>query len=168
VNGPIRVLVADDHPVYVDGLAAAIARTADLELAGTCEDAATALRAIRADPPDVAVVDLRMPGMTTEELLQELAGEGLDVAVLILSVHVGGEEVHECLSLGAAGYVAKEADRAEICEAIRRVARGRVVLSTAVQTSMAAELRERRHDEKLAVSDRAAAVAEGLRRGLIA
>jgi two-component system, NarL family, nitrate/nitrite response regulator NarL len=211
-EGPIRVLVADDHPVYLDGIAAAIERATDLELTATSRDAAAALRQIRADPPDVAVLDLRMPGMTTEAALAELAGDELDVAVLILSVHVGGEEVHECLSLGAAGYVAKDADRAEICEAIRHVARGRAALSTAVQTNVAAELRARRDDapallsprehevlellatgastpviaeqlflspatvkthlhhlyEKLEVSDRAAAVAEGLRRGLIA
>jgi two-component system nitrate/nitrite response regulator NarL len=207
-NAPIRVLVADDHPVYVDGLAAAIARTDDLELIAKCHDGAEALRHIRADAPDVAVLDLRMPGMATEAVLEELDGA---CPVLILSVHVGGEEVHECLSLGAAGYVAKDADRSEICDAIRHIAHGRTVLSTDVQTSMAAELRERRsgahgllspreHEilellttgastpdiagqlylsaatvkthlhhlyEKLGVSDRAAAVAEGLRRGLI-
>jgi two-component system, NarL family, nitrate/nitrite response regulator NarL len=150
--------------------------------------------------------------MTTEAILADLAGNEHDVAVLILSVHIDGDEVHECLSLGAAGYIAKDADRAEICEAIRSVAGGRTVLSTAVQTNMAAELRQRRNGahallspreheilellatgastpaiaarlhlsaatvkthlhhlyEKLGVSDRAAAVAEGLRRGLIA
>jgi two-component system nitrate/nitrite response regulator NarL len=205
------VLVADDHPVYLDGIAVAIGGEPDLEVTGTARDAAEALRQIRADPPDVAVLDLRMPGMTTETALAEIAAEELDVAVLILSLHIGGEEVHECLSLGAAGYVAKDADRTEICDAIREVARGRAALSAGVQTSMAAELRARRNGahallspreheilgllatgastpaiaeqlflspatvkthlhhlyEKLAVSDRAAAVAEGLRRGLI-
>jgi two-component system nitrate/nitrite response regulator NarL len=211
-NGPIRVVVADDHPVYLDGLAAAIRRAQDLELVATCRDAAEAVRQIRAATPDVAVLDLRMPGMTTEAALAELAGDAHDVAVLILSVHVDGDEVHECLSLGAAGYVAKDADRAEICEAIRTVAGGGTVLSAAAQSNMAAELRQRRNGahallspreheilellatgastpaiaeqlflsaatvkthlhhlyEKLGVSDRAAAVAEGLRRGLIA
>jgi two-component system nitrate/nitrite response regulator NarL len=211
-NGAIRVLVADDHPVYLDGLVAAIKRAPDLELVATCRDGAAAVRHIRAAPPDVAVLDLRMPGMTTEAVLAELAGDDADVAVLILSVHIDGDAVHECLSLGAAGYIAKDADRAEICDAIRSVARGRTILSTAVQTNMAAELRQRRsgahallspreHEilellatgastpaiaarlylsaatvkthlhhlyEKLGVSDRAAAVAEGLRRGLIA
>jgi two-component system nitrate/nitrite response regulator NarL len=203
------VLVADDHPVYLDGLAAAIKRAPDLELVATCGDGAAALRHVRAVTPDVAVLDLRMPGMTTEAVLAELGG---DVPVLILSVHVDGDAVHECLSLGAAGYIAKDADRAEICDAIRAIARGRTVLSPDAQTNMAAELRQRRssahallspreHEilellatgastpaiaarlylsaatvkthlhhlyEKLGVSDRAAAVAEGLRRGLIA
>ena len=131
--------------------------------------------------------------------------------MLVLSVHVGAGEVHECVSLGAAGYLAKDTDRAEICDAIRAVAQGRIVLSGEAQAAMAAELQHRRAAEreqlsareseildllaggasapdiaaqlylstatvkthlhnlyrKLDVSDRAAAVAEGMRRGLI-
>jgi two-component system, NarL family, nitrate/nitrite response regulator NarL len=209
--GSTRVLVADDHPVYLDGLAAAIERSADLELVATCRNGAEALHRIRADAPDVAVLDLRMPGLSTQAILQELAAAELPCRVLILSVHVEGDEIHECLSLGAAGYVAKDADRSEICDAIRSIANGRTVLSGEVMTSMAAELQQRRTGThglltpreseilallaggasapdvaaslqlstatvkthlhnlyvKLDVSDRAAAVAEGLRRGLI-
>jgi two-component system, NarL family, nitrate/nitrite response regulator NarL len=206
-----RVLVADDHPVYVDGLAAAIDRAGDLELVATCTDGVEALARIRADPPDVAVLDLKMPRLSAPDVLRGLDADGIDCPVLILSVHVDGERVHECLTLGAAGYVAKDADRDEICAAIRSVACGRTVLSTGAQAGVAAELKHRRgadrrllsrrereildmlasgatapviaarlhvstatvkthlHHlyEKLAVSDRAAAVAEGMRRGLI-
>jgi two-component system nitrate/nitrite response regulator NarL len=205
------VLIADDHPVYLDGLAAAIGRTSDLQLVATCRNGADALERIRAEPPDVAVLDLRMPRLGAKEVLEELAEDGTACRVLVLSLHVGGEQVHECLSLGAAGYVAKDADRAEICEAIRGVAQGRTVLSGDAQAAMAIELTLRRsaarsllsarereilhllaggasapdiagrlhlstatvkthlHNlyEKLEVSDRAAAVAEGMRRGLI-
>jgi two-component system, NarL family, nitrate/nitrite response regulator NarL len=205
------VLIADDHPVYVDGLAAAIERTGDLELLGTCVNGAEALERIRAESPDVATLDLRMPRLGAAEVLAELVGEDSTCRVLVLSFHVGGEQVYECLSLGAAGYVAKDADRAEICEAIRGVAHGRTVLSSDAQAAMAAELAHRRsggrsllsaregeilnllasgasapdiagqlhlstatikthlHNlyDKLEVSDRAAAVAEGMRRGLI-
>ena len=208
---PTRVLIADDHPVYVDGLAAAIKRTADLELLGTCGSGAEALERIRAESPDVAVLDLRMPSLGAAEVLAELAGEESSCRVLVLSFDVGGGQVYECLSLGAAGYVAKDADRAEICEAIRGIAQGRTVLSGEAQAAMATELTRRRSStrrllsaregeilnmlaggasapeiaarlhlstatvkthlhnlyEKLQVSDRAAAVAEGMRRGLI-
>lgn len=211
-SASIRVLIADDHPIYIDGLAAAIKRTHDLELVAMCRDGAEALERIRAEQPDVAVLDLRMPRMATTAILEELAagGDG-KTRVLVLSVHVGAGEVHECVSLGAAGYLAKDTDRAEICDAIRAVADGRAVLSSEAQTAMAAELTRRRsaarsvlsgregevlqllaggasapdiaarlhlstatvkthlHNlyEKLEVSDRAAAVAEGMRRGLI-
>jgi len=207
-----RVLIADDHPIYIDGLAAAIERTDDLELIGKCRDGAEALERIRADAPDVAVLDLRMPRLDATGVLEELvAGDGPTCRVLVLSVHVGAGEVHECVSLGAAGYLAKDTDRAKICEAIRAVAQGHVVLSGEAQAAMAAELQHRRAAEreqlsaresqildllavgssapdiaaqlylstatvkthlhnlyrKLDVSDRAAAVAEGMRRGLI-
>jgi DNA-binding NarL/FixJ family response regulator len=93
-NATIRVLVADDHPVYVDGLTAAIANADDLDLVGTCGDGTAALAQIRANAPDVAVLDLRMPGMSAQALLQEESGE---CPVPILSVHFGGDDVHECL-----------------------------------------------------------------------
>jgi two-component system nitrate/nitrite response regulator NarL len=209
--GPIRVLIADDHPIYIDGLAAAVERTTDLDLVATCRDGAEALERIRAEAPDVAVLDLRMPRLETTAILEELAADGPACRVLVLSVHVGAGEVHECVSLGAAGYLAKDTDRAEICNAIRAVAQGRTVLSGDAQAAMASELMRRRsaarsvlseregevlqllstgasapdiaaqlhlstatvkthlHNlyEKLEVSDRAAAVAEGMRRGLI-
>jgi len=207
---PTRVLVADDHPVYLDGLAAAIERAGDLELVATCRNGQEALERIRSEPPDVAVLDLRMPRLGAEAILMELAGE-LPCAVLVLSVTVDGDDVHECISLGAAGYIAKDADRGEICDAIRGVAAGRTVLSGDAATGMASALQHRRavqHGQltdregevlnllatgasapdiagqlhlsaatvkthlhnlyaKLGVSDRAAAVAEGMRRGLI-
>ena len=90
-GGSIRVLVADDHPVYLDGLAAAIERTGDLELLGTCTNGAEALERIRAESPDVAVLDLRMPRLGAAEVLQELAAEETPCRVLVLSFHVGGE-----------------------------------------------------------------------------
>ncbi|HEX5619694.1 MAG TPA: response regulator transcription factor [Solirubrobacteraceae bacterium] len=205
-----RVLVADDHPVYLDGLAAAIERADDLELVATCRNGQEALERLQSEPPDVAVLDLRMPRLGAHAILTELAGE-LPCAVLVLSVHVDGEDVHECISLGAAGYIAKDADRGEICDAIRGVAAGRTVLSGEAATGIASSLQHRRAVEhgrltdresevlsmlatgasapdiasqlhlssatvkthlhnlyaKLGVSDRAAAVAEGMRRGLI-
>jgi two-component system nitrate/nitrite response regulator NarL len=208
-----RVLVADDHPVYLDGLAAAIERTGDLELVATAKNGEEALQRIRQAPPDVAVLDLRMPRLTARAILTELNDEttGLPCRVLVLSVNTEGDDVHECLSLGASGYIAKDADRSEICDAIRAVAQGRTVLSNEALASMAAEMQQRRGAEKgslttreceilsllatgasgpdiaaelhlspatikthlhnlyakLGVSDRAAAVAEGMRRGLI-
>jgi two-component system, NarL family, nitrate/nitrite response regulator NarL len=205
-----RVLVADDHPVYLDGLAAAVNRANDLELVATCRNGQEALEQLRADPPDVAVLDLRMARLGAKAVLTELQGE-LPCPVLVLSVHVEGDDVHECISLGASGYIAKDADRSEICDAIRNVAAGQTVLSTDAAAGIATALQHRhtvraglltdREGEvlgllatgasapdiasqlhlsaatvkthlhnlyaKLGVSDRAAAVAEGMRRGLI-
>jgi two-component system nitrate/nitrite response regulator NarL len=207
----LRVLVADDHPLYLEGLVHAIERADDLELVAACRNGAEALTRIREEAPDVAVLDLRMPRLSAQDVLERLSAANTACAVLILSAFVAGDDVHQCLSLGAAGYIAKDSDRADICDAIRRVALGRTVLSSDVQASMSAELRKRhsrghtllspretevlgmlakggtaadiaselylttatvkthvhRLYEKLGVSDRGAAVAEGMRRGLI-
>jgi two-component system, NarL family, nitrate/nitrite response regulator NarL len=208
-EGVTRVLIADDHPVYVDGLAATIDAAPDLQVVATCDDGTEALARIRADAPDVAVLDLHMPGLPVSGLLQEVSG--LPCRILVLTVDIDGAAVHDCLSFGAAGYVTKGTGGAEICDAIRAVAAGGTVLSTSVQASVSAELRQRRANDpdrlnpreleilgllatgasapdiastlylststvksylhqvygKLGVSDRAAAVAVGMRRGLI-
>src|SRR3954471_948094 len=128
---PIRVLVADDHPLYLEGLVRAIERAEDLELVctcrggaagargwvGPCRNGADALSRIREDGPDVAVLDLLMPRLTGRAVLEELAGTGDECAVIILSAFMGGDDVHECLSLGAAGYLAKDSDRSDVCDA---------------------------------------------------
>ena len=208
---PVRVLLAEDHPVYLEGLAAAIGAAEDLDLARVCGDGALALEGIRAERPDVAVLDLRLPVLTAREVLQQLSDDQVPTRVLILSAHLEGEAVLECVELGATGYMAKDATRADILDAIRAVASGEAVLSTEAQTRMAEEIRRRAQGtqdalsarereilgllaegasapdiarrlylspatvkthlhnvyEKLGVSERAAAVAEGMRRGLI-
>jgi two-component system, NarL family, nitrate/nitrite response regulator NarL len=207
----IRVLLAEDHPVYLEGLAAAIRGAEDLELALVCDDGALALAGIRAERPDVAVLDLRLPVLDARAVLGQLADDGPPCRILILSAHLEGEEIVECVELGASGYLAKDATRADILDAIRAVAQGRTVISSDAQAGMAEGIRRRRlssadvlspresevlgllasgasapeiarqlylspatvkshlHNvyEKLGVSDRAAAVAEGMRRGLI-
>jgi two-component system, NarL family, nitrate/nitrite response regulator NarL len=208
---PVRVLLAEDHPVYLEGLSAAIGGAPDLELALVCEDGARALEGIRDAQPDVAVLDLRLPILTAREVLQNLATDDeTTTRVLILSAHLDGDAIVDCVELGATGYMAKDATRKDILEAIRTVASGQAVISAEAQTSMAEAMRRRAlageplsarereilellaegasapeiarrlylspatvkthlHNvyEKLGVSERAAAVAEGMRRGLI-
>ena len=141
----VRVLVADDHPVYLDGLTAAIGRTEDLELVACCEDGVHALETIRSLAPDVAVLDLKMPRLDALEVLDALNGDALATRVLVLTAFPDGKAVHRALSTGAAGYLIKDEPRQRICEAIRSVAAGRAVISELAQTAMAGELRQR-HD----------------------
>ena len=208
---PVRVLIADDHPIYRDGVAAALRRQEDFELVAECESADEAAGHIRADAPDVALLDGRMPGTPTREVIEALVAEDVPTRIVVLSAHDDGESVVAALEAGASGYLTKDSDRAEICEVVRRVAGGETVIAAAVQGAVADRLRRATAQpkmlltareqqvlehlaqglsapqiaevlvvspttvkthlgnlyEKLAVSDRAAAVAEGMRRGLL-
>jgi two-component system nitrate/nitrite response regulator NarL len=157
------VFVADDHPIYLDGICAAVTAASDLELVGRCEDGVTALARIVELAPDVAVLDLKMPGMGALDLLPRLGAAGVPTRVLVLSAYTDGEAVYELLEAGALGYLAKDEPRDRVCEAIRVVARGDTSLGQAAQTEIALELRRRRGGSPL--SDREAEIVALLAEG---
>ena len=126
---PITVVVADDHPLYRAGLVDAIAERADVELGAECAGGAAAVEAIREWRPDVALLDLRMRDLDGMAVLAEISGDGARTRVVFLSAYEDGEVVHRALSAGAAGYLTKETDRQEICDAVLRAADGGLALS---------------------------------------
>lgn len=208
----VKVLLADDHPIYREGLARAIKERPELKLVAEAENGRMALDLIRDHKPDVAVLDVRMPDLDGPQVMRALRREGLEVEVIFLSAGTDGGTSYGAVADGARGYLSKKAGRQEICEAISRVARGETVLAAEVQSGLASEIgrrqtltegpdltaREREilrlvadglsapdigreihlspttvkghlHTlyDKLGVSDRAAAVAEAMRRGLL-
>ncbi|RKQ91305.1 LuxR family two component transcriptional regulator [Solirubrobacter pauli] len=201
----MRVLIADDHPLFRDGLARAV--NARFELVGQAADGREALAGIRRHAPDVAVVDLRMPGLSGLEVIGRSS-----VPVLVLSAATDSALVYAAVAAGAAGYFSKDAGRDAICDAIAAVGRGEHVLDPSLQAGLFGEIQGRELDgerpllsdrereildriaagktapaiaqelylstatvkthlahlyEKLGVGDRAAAVAEAMRRGLL-
>jgi two-component system, NarL family, nitrate/nitrite response regulator NarL len=139
----IRVLLADDHPLFLRSLAGAVQERPSLELVGQVADGRRALDEIRALVPDVAVVDVRMTGMTGTEVAAAASAEGLATRILILSAYAEDELVYETLAVGAAGYLSKELDRDEILDAVATVAGGGAVVSPALQTGLVRELQRR-------------------------
>ena len=207
----VRVLVADDHPLFRRGMVQAIERRAELTLVGEHADGEAALEAIRETKPDIALLDVRMPKLTGIEVLETLAPDGLPTRIVLLSGYPDPDAVYRAISAGAAGFLAKSAPGSEICERLVAVARGEVVLAPEVQSELAGQLRSQAHTgtpllsprereilgliaagelapdiakrlglspatvrthlqhlyEKLGVSDRAAAVAAAMRRGML-
>ncbi len=206
------VLIADDHPLFREALGQAVSRRPDLQLLGAVGDGRSALEQIRELQPDVAVLDLQMPGMRGLDVLRALVRDGSSTRVLILSASLESSLVYEAVAAGAAGYWSKDAEREAICDAIAAVARGESVLEPSLQQAVFSEvqgrevdlsrplLTDREHEilaliadgmtapaiaqrlflspatvkthlahlyEKLGVTDRAAAVAEAMRRGLL-
>jgi len=206
----IRVLVADDHPAMRGALARLVREHGALELIGEVADGEQAISMISRLRPDVALVDVRMPKLHGLGLLRRLRAEDWPVRVLLISGSDDSEIAHEAICLGAAGFLSKDAEEAEISDAIVAVAGGRSVLSPALQSGVldlmrkspgrpvqlsgrerdllelaaegvsTAEIAKRLHlspntvktywqrlYEKLGASDRASAIAEAIRRGLL-
>lgn len=124
----VRVLIADDHPVFLDGLLVLLASTPGIEVVGTAADGEALLEAAAAAPFDVAVVDLDMPGLDGATATRQLMLQRPDVAVLVLTMHDDDESVQRALRAGARGYVLKGAAQGAIVRAINALAEGDTVL----------------------------------------
>jgi two-component system nitrate/nitrite response regulator NarL len=125
----VRVVIADNHPLYRDALAGAVRQWAAFELVGESSDGAEALTAIRELCPDVAVLDHRMPRLDGMAVLDAVIREGLGVRVLFLSGYHGSDLVYAAVAGGAAGYLSKDTGAEGICQAIAAVAAGETVLA---------------------------------------
>ena len=208
----VSVLVADDHPLFRDGIERAIRERPELELVGAAGDGREALDRIRELLPHVAVLDLRLPELDGLQVLNALTRDGLATSVLIVSASGDPELVYRAVQAGAGGYFRKEADREAILNGIAAVAEGRMAIEPGLHAGVFEQIRLRggeddrplltarerevlalmadglsgpqiaerlivalptvkthqaRLYEKLGVAERAAAVAEAMRRGLL-
>lgn len=144
----VSVLVADDHPLYRDGITRAIRARPDLELVAEAADGRDALVLIQELVPDVAVVDVSMPSLSGIQVVTALADVECPTRVLVLTAFTDSDRVYDALAAGARGYLLKDVDRVKICDAIRRVARGRTVFSPDLHDGIAEQIRAHRHDPR--------------------
>ena len=207
----VRVVVADDHPFFRDGVTRGLNQDGRVEVVAEAENGREAIEAIRREQPDVALVDYQMPEVDGVGVVRAVIRDELATRVLVLSAHTDSALVFEALQEGAAGFLPKDARRSEIVEAVVKVARGETVVPAELAGALVGEIRLRaqpsapvlsererqvlqafargqsvpqvaaelmigvstvkthtqRLYEKLGVSDRAAAVAEAMRRGLL-
>ena len=207
----VRVVVADDHPLYREGVVRALSGSGQVEIVAEAEDGRKALAEIEEHRPDVALLDYKLPGLDGVAVTHAVVRDGLPTRVLLLSAFTESGVVFKALETGAAGFVPKEARREQIVDAVLACARGENVLPIELASGLVSEIRLRAVDdapalteresqilrliasgkslpdiagelflgvttvkthvqhlyEKLGVSDRAAAVAEAMRRGLI-
>ena len=130
--GSVRVLVADDHPMFREGVRTMLAATQDLDLVAEARDGSQALELLARHQVDVALLDVNMPGMSGIEAAAMIAVDHPTVAVLILTMFADDASVFAALRAGARGYVLKDAERADLLRAIRAVAQGEAIFSPAV------------------------------------
>jgi DNA-binding NarL/FixJ family response regulator len=128
----VRVLVADDHPMFREGVRTMLAATGDIHLVAEAKDGTEALGLLGEHRVDVALLDVNMPGMSGIEVAGRIAVDHPEVAVLILTMFADDASVFAALRAGARGYVLKDAERDDLLRAIRAVARGEAIFSPSV------------------------------------
>ncbi|MEX0659851.1 MAG: response regulator transcription factor [Egibacteraceae bacterium] len=124
----IRVLVVDDHPVVRQGLRAFLSTLAGMEIVGEAADGDEAVRKLRHLRPDVALLDLVMPGTDGLAVLEQAAALGLPTRLIVLTSFSDTDLVVPAVRAGAAGYLLKDAGPRALEEAIRAVHRGEALL----------------------------------------
>jgi DNA-binding NarL/FixJ family response regulator len=131
-SAPIRVVIADDHPVYRNGLGSAIDAAPATALVGTAADGQAAIALACAERPDVVLMDLRMPGVNGIDATAGIVAACPDTVVLMLTMFDDDDLVFSALRAGARGYILKESTEDEILHAIETVAAGGAVLGAGV------------------------------------
>lgn len=129
MTAPIRVIVADDHPIVRSGLRREIERDAGCLVLGEASDGAAAIELIRRTRPDVAVIDLDMPVLDGFGVARAMAAERTDVSLLFLTMHDQEDMFHRAMQLGACGYILKDAAVTEVVQGIKTVAGGHPYVS---------------------------------------
>lgn len=136
----LRLLLADDHTLVRAGMRALLSELPDLEVVAETGDGREALWLIREHKPDIALVDISMPGLNGLEVAARVAKEQPATRVLIVSMHSDEEYIRRAMVAGAAGYLLKNAHRNELEMALRAVARGDCWLSPAVSKQVIAAM----------------------------
>jgi DNA-binding NarL/FixJ family response regulator len=138
---PIRLLVADDHPVVRDGLRAMLATQPDMELVGEAATGTEAVERARGLRPDVVLMDLQMPDLDGPAAIATLREQAPEVRVLVLTTYGTDADITRAVDAGATGYLLKDAPREQLFGAIRAAARGESVLSPSVATRVLGRMR---------------------------
>ena len=150
----VRVVVGDDHPLFRDGVVRALTSSGSIEVVAEADDGVSALEAIRAHSPQVALLDYRMPGMDGAEVAAAVARDELPTRVLLVSAHDESAIVYKALQQGAAGFLSKESTRSELVSAVLKCAKGKDVIDPELAAGLASEIRRRNEPDVPALSPR--------------
>lgn len=169
MNEVLRVVLVDDHEIFLEGLSSLIDREEGMEVVGTARNGRAAICLAGSLVPDVLVMDVSMAGLNGIEATRQIVGEQPAVRVLCLSMHSGRRYVSAAVEAGAAGYVLKDCALEELAFAVRQVALGHSYLSPAVAATVlddyAAHLSGQARPARVALSEREREVLQLLAEG---
>ena len=142
MNAECRIVIADDHPVVRSGLRQAIEADPGMRVVGESENGESALRQIVELRPNIAVLDLDMPHLNGFEVTRELVTRGIDVIVVILTIHSEEDLFQTAMDLGVKGYLVKDQALPEIVRGLRAVAAGKHYVSSSLTEYLITRRRE--------------------------
>ena len=142
----LKILIADDHPVFRAGVRQILSETIDMVVAGEVNNGWDAVERARSRDCDVILLDISMPGKDGMEVLRNIKDERLGIPVLVLSMHPEEQYAVQALKAGAAGYLTKESASDELITAIRKVSSGRKHISASLGEKLASYVQNDRNE----------------------
>jgi DNA-binding NarL/FixJ family response regulator len=141
MNGPIRIVVADDHPIVRAGIVGLLESEPGIEVVGEAADGAAAVTVALAERPDLVLMDLRMPQLDGAAATARIVAASPGTRVLVLTTYETDDHILAAIEAGASGYLLKAAPQAEILAGIRAVAAGETVLAPSIAAKLVSRVR---------------------------
>ena len=138
---PIRIVIADDHPVFRAGLQGLLSGQADFQVVGEASNGREAVNLVRLTSPDVLLVDLQMPELDGVHAIREIRSLAPKTRMLVLTTYDSDGDILRAVEAGATGYLLKDTPREELFKAIRATARGESVLAPTVASKLVGRAR---------------------------
>ena len=133
---PLRVLIADDHPLFRHGLSALLSASSDFEVVGEATTGEEAIELAAKLQPDVILMDIQMPGVNGIEATRSIVHTSPQIRILMITMLDDDASVFTAMKAGARGYVLKDAQKADMFQAIHAVGRGEAIFSPAIATRL--------------------------------
>ena len=164
-GSPLRVLVADDHPLIVAGIRRALERSDDIDVVGEAHSGPEVMRMVDRRRPEMVLMDLRMPGVTGSDCISQIRGNWPDIKIVVLSACDDRPSINGALEAGASAYVIKNVTPPDLGSVLRQVASGSVFHATQAGRPAAGSVSSPEEPPRAALTERERTILEAVASG---
>jgi len=156
MNSIKKILIVDDHQMFIDGLKSILLKQKDFNVCAEALDGESALAIIRNSKPDIVITDISMPGMSGIDLTRIIKSESPEIKVIVVSMHNDSNVISDILMAEAEGYILKNTGKAELIEALTKVSNNGTYYSNAVISTMIKHVKKDKkiHEEVKILTER--------------